>query len=157
MKVYSSAEVYDPVNGTFKATGDMTTVRHKHAAMLLPDGNVLIAGGSDERDWQGKYNSAEIYVSAQGAFKAIRNMNEARFKLANAVALLKNGRVLIAGGGQHIETYDPVTNTFNTSNGQMDTARFFSAATLLQDGRVLITGGYDAHGAASARAWIYKS
>jgi len=157
MTVYSSAEVYDPVNGAFKATGDMTTVRHKHAAVLLPDGNVLIVGGSDKRDWQGKYNSAEIYISAQGTFKATGNMNEARFKLSNAVALLKNGRVLIAGGGQHIETYVPETNTFSIADGQMDTARFFSAATLLQDGRVLITGGYDDDGASSARAWIYKS
>jgi N-acetylneuraminic acid mutarotase len=157
MTVYSSAEVYDPATGTFSATGDMTTVRHKHAASLLPDGNVLIVGGSDKRDWRGKYASAEVYDWAKGKFKAIGDMNIARFKLSNAVVPLKDGKVLIAGGGELLELYDPVTNTFSKVEGRMDTARFFSTATLLQDGRVLITGGYDNHTEAGAKTWIFKT
>jgi hypothetical protein len=156
MTVYSSAEVYDPAEGTFSAAGNMTTIRHKHAAALLPDGNVLIVGGSDKRDWQGKYASAEIYDSTKGEFKAIGDMAMARFKLANAVVPLRNGKILIAGGGERVELYDPATRTFSTVKGQMDTARFFSAATLLQDGRVLITGGYDNDNRAGTGAWIYK-
>ena len=85
MTVYSSAEVYDPAKGAFSPTGNMTIIRHKHAASRLPDGNVLIVGGSDKRDWQGKYASAEIYDSIKGTFKTIGDMNMARFKLANAV------------------------------------------------------------------------
>jgi hypothetical protein len=154
--VYSSTEVYDPAEGTFSATGNMTTPRHKHAASLLPDGRVLIAGGSDRRDWQGRYASAEVYDPAKGAFKAIVDMNMARFKLANAVVGLRNGKVLIAGGGERLEVYDPATRTFSVVRGQIDTARFFSAATLLQDGRVLITGGYDNNNEAGTGAWIYK-
>lgn len=157
MTVYSSAEVYDPAKGTFSATGNMTTIRHKHAASLLPDGNVLIVGGSDKRDWQGKYASAEIYDSTKGKFKAIGEMKMARFKLANAVVSLRNGKILIAGGGEQLELYDPATNAFTTVKGQIDTARFFSAATLLQDDRVLITGGYDNHNEAGTKSWIYKS
>jgi Galactose oxidase, central domain/Kelch motif len=157
MTVYSSAEVYDPAMGIFSATGNMTIIRHKHGAALLPDGNVLIVGGSDKRDWQGKYASAEIYDSTEGKFKAIGEMNIARFKLANAVVSLRNGKILIAGGGERLELYDPATKTFNVVKGQIDTARFFSAATLLQDGRVLIIGGYDNHNEASARSWIYKT
>ena len=157
MTVYSSAEVYDPAKGTFSATGNMTTIRHKHAASLLPDGNVLIVGGSDKRDWQGKYASAEIYDSNKCKFKAIGEMKMARFKLANAVVSLRNGKILIAGGGEQLELYDPATNAFTTVKGQIDTARFFSAATLLQDDRVLITGGYDNHNEAGTKSWIYKS
>jgi WD40 repeat protein len=157
MTVYSSAEVYDPARGIFSATGSMTTVRHKHAAALLPDGDVLIVGGSDKRDWEGKYASAEIYDSTKGKFRAAGDMNMARFKLANAVVPLRNGHILIAGGGEPLELYDPSANTFNVVRGRVDAARFFSAATLLQDGRVLITGGYDHHNEASAKAWIYKS
>ena len=54
----SSAELYDPTNGTWIATGEMNAARHVHTATLLPNGNVLIAGG------QGGTNilsSAEIY------------------------------------------------------------------------------------------------
>lgn len=157
MRVYSSAEVYDPDKGIFSATGSMTTIRHKHAAALLPDGKVLIVGGSDKRDWQGKYASAEIYDSTEGKFRATGHMNMARFKLANAVVSLRDGKILIAGGGEYLELYDPAANTFNVVRGRIDTARFFSAATQLQDGRVLITGGYDNHNEASVKAWIYKT
>ena len=53
-RAFASAELYDPVTGTFSATGDMTTTRFGQAAALLPDGTVLIAGGSS-------YGTAELY------------------------------------------------------------------------------------------------
>lgn len=153
----ATAELYNPTSGTFSITGNMTVPRYKHAALLLTDGDVLVVGGSDGRDWQGQYANAEIYHPAQGAFSAIGNMNKARFKLPNAVALLKNGKVLIAGGDTQVEIYNPASRTFSVASGRMDTARFYSTATLLTDGRVLVAGGYDNHSVASAKAWTYKS
>lgn len=155
--IYSSAEIYDPASGAFMPTGNMTRVRHKHEATLLADGRVLIAGGSDERDGHGAYTSAEIYNPATGAFTATGNMNTARYKLQGTSVLLNDGKVLIAGGANRAEVFDPVTNTFSYAAGSLGTARLFATATRLQNGQVLITGGYDDSNAVSSNAWIYHA
>jgi hypothetical protein len=65
--------------------------------------------------------------------------------------LLKNGKVLIAGGGNladvysmniyaSAELYDPATGTFSPT-GSMSSARENAIAVLLADGSVLIAGG----------------
>ena len=96
--IYSSAEIYDPTSGTFTAAGNMTRGRHKHDAIVLSDGRVLIAGGSDERDGRGAYVSAEVYNPVTGAFTSTGNMNLPRYKLQGTAVLLNGGKVLIAGG-----------------------------------------------------------
>jgi hypothetical protein len=155
--IHSSAEIYDLVSGTFTAAANMTRVRHKHEAILLRDGRVLIVGGSDERDGRGAYTSAEIYDPTRGGFTAAGNMNSARYKLQGAAVLLNDGRVLIAGGANRAEIFDPKTNAFSYASGSFGTTRLFSTATSLQNGQVLIAGGYDDSNAVSSGAWIYRA
>jgi WD40 repeat protein len=129
-----------PSSGTFTLTGSMAIARANHTATLLPDGRVLIAGGSNN---SGDLASAELYDPTSGTFSPTGSMDTA-LELGTAT-LLPDGRVLIAGGihGSGVlasaELYDPTSGTFSPT-GSMATARV-STATLLPDGRVLIAGG----------------
>ncbi|MGB2673045.1 MAG: hypothetical protein WA829_01365 [Candidatus Acidiferrum sp.] len=157
--VYRSAEIYDPATGKFTLTGEMSVGRHKHAAILLRRGRVLIVGGSDNRDWHGEYASAEIYDPVAGTFTPTGVMKTTRFKLPSAVALLPNGKVLVAGGGPFAELYDETTGTFAMVPGSLGAARFFASATLLPGGKALIAGGYAESGGslpATSVAWLYQ-
>jgi hypothetical protein len=155
--IYSSAEIYDPATGRFSVTGDMTRIRHKHEAVLLAEGRVLIIGGADERDGRPAYTSAEIYNPARGTFTATANLNSPRYKLQGTAVLLNNGKVLIAGGANRAEVFDPSRNTFSYAAGDMGTPRLFATATRLQNGQVLITGGYNDSNNVSSNAWIYRA
>ncbi len=155
--IYTSAEIYDPANGTFGPAGNLTVKRHKHDATRLADGRVLIIGGSDERDGAGAYRNAEIFDPAKKTFTPVKNnMMTARYKLQGTAILLPSGKVLIAGGADRAEVFDPTTNSFSFAGGGMGTKRLFATATLLKDGQVLIAGGYTDGPTVSESAWIYR-
>ncbi len=157
-RIEASAEIYDPATGRFSTTGSMSVPRHKLAATLLADGKVLVVGGSDNRDWRGQYASAELYDPATGRFTNDGEMSFRRFKLIQTAVRLPDGRVLIAGGAERPEIYDPATKSFQPVNGTVGEGRYFSTATLLNNGRVLIAGGYgdDPMAGAVINAWLYQ-
>ena len=74
----------------FEQTGSLHTARFRQIATLLPNGNVLIAGGD------GPLASAELYSQATGRWTATGSLTDARG--AATATLLPNGKVLIAGG-----------------------------------------------------------
>jgi hypothetical protein len=155
-RVLASAELYDPGTGTFSRTGNLTTARYKHGAALLPDGRVLVVAGSNEHQLGGLYASAEIYDPAKGIFTPAGSVSIPRFKLPGGVASLPDGRVVIAGGGERLEVYDPSKGTFGLAEGTMEQPRYYQTATALHDGTVLIAGGYNAGFLSTAQAWIYR-
>jgi hypothetical protein len=93
----SSAELYDPSSGIFVATGSMSAARSA-PAVLLPNGTMLIVGGStcDSAGNCTSLNSAEIYDPGTGVFTVTGQMNVARD--GHTLTLLSNGQVLVAGG-----------------------------------------------------------
>jgi hypothetical protein len=132
-----SAEVYDPVAGTFATTGKMSVTRFFHTATLLANGKVLVTGGHDA--------SAELYDPTSGTFAATGSMSVGRN--SHTATQLASGKVLIAGGQTvnggalaTAELYDPTAGTF-TPTGSMAAGRTSHTATLLANGMVLIAGG----------------
>lgn len=149
----ATAELYDPVAGTFTSTGNMTTARSSHTATLLADGRVLIAGGFSVPQTAcppACYNpsdSAEIYDPATGTFAATGNMLSGN--AGHQAHLLGDGRVLIVDGeGANVqvpnaEVYDPVAGTFAAVGAYVSSASDFGLynsgiSTVLADGKVLI-------------------
>jgi Kelch motif. len=156
IKLHASAETYDPDSGAFTRVGDMGVRRHKHDAVLLPDGRVLITGGSDERDNRGVYDSSEFFDPKTGAFTAGPQMKLGRFKHAGTSLVLPNGLVLIAGGAPQAEVYDPRSNSFALVGGEARIAGQFAAVAPVKGGGALITGGYGNPTVAQSAAWLYR-
>lgn len=154
--LYASAELYDPRTGRFTPTGAMRTKRHKHAAIVLGDGRVLITGGSDERDNRGVFDSSEIYDPGSGSFSDGPTMKLGRYKHALSMVLLDDGRVLLGGGAPQAEVYDPQANAFTLVDGTPRMAGQFSAVARTADGGALIAGGYGNGTGPRAEAWRYR-
>jgi Ca2+-binding RTX toxin-like protein len=145
-----SAEIFDPASGSFSPTGSMTVPRAEAVAAPLPDGRVLIAGGTY---FNGNFfetlQSAEIFDPASGSFSPTGSMTVPR---AEAVAApLPDGRVLVAGGFDFgvgdlstAEVFNPATDSFSSAGiGSMSVRRSEAVAAPLPDGRVLVAGGRD--------------
>ena len=145
-------QLFDPAAPGLTPVGDVATRGiSNRTATPLSDGGALLTGGivgatnpvSGSAD---RYNSADQKWHAAGEMLHVRAVHTA--------TLLRDGRVLIAGGltccqvpnpspefyASTAEIYDPATDVF-TPTGPMSSASGNHAAALLPDGRVLISGG----------------
>ena len=132
----STAELYDPVIGTWTATGNMVTPASVRLATLLPDGQVLVVGLTASNAL-----SAELYDPASGTWALTGKMVADHGYYA--AALLLNGKVLVTGNSGAGQLYDPASGTWTSTGSLPPPVRSAMpyTATLLSDGRVLVAGG----------------
>ncbi|MGD8895411.1 MAG: kelch repeat-containing protein, partial [Acidobacteriota bacterium] len=139
-----SVELWDPgdpgppfVPPSWTLLPNMSTVRYRHSATMLPDGRVLVAGGFDDT---GALAGAELLDVDNPVRTPGGNMVEVRRE--HTLTLLKDGRLLAVGGvgSNTAEVGDPVGANWNLTANSMSTVRYRHTATLLNDGRVLVAG-----------------
>jgi N-acetylneuraminic acid mutarotase len=149
----ASAEIYDPDSNTWSSAGTMSSARIDHTATLLPNGNVLVAGGYipvQLGSLPTGTTSVDIYNPVSNSWSSAAPMSTPR--IGHTATLLPNGKVLVANGAccwygrgfpdpsASAEVYDPVSNSWS-STGSPTTYRASHTASLLPSGEVLVAGG----------------
>jgi hypothetical protein len=138
-----TCDIYYPDVKKIVQTADMTNARLLHTATLLPNGNVLVLGGSNS----GSYlREGEIFISTANMWVPLPGTMANR-RSEHTATLLKNNRVLIAGGVNgtnnvinNCELFDISNRTFSNTTA-MNNMRKAHTATLLDDGTVVVIGG----------------
>ncbi len=125
-----------------------------HTASLLPDGSVLIVGGTGATEPM--HRASLRFIPSTNSYQADAPLQTAR--MGHVAFTLPGGKIIVAGGQdptvpgsafdpvfKSSEIYDPATKTF-TAGPDMNFPRRHHVATPLPDGRVLITGGIQLRG-----------
>ena len=162
----SEADVLPPGGDEWVRTDPLAYERTFHTATELPDGRLLVVGGSgrevlvdDDRAFRSRNDLAtvEIYDPGDGGWSEASPMRTGR-QGARAI-MLDDGQVLVVGGASGVsieegaEIYDPGPDRWRRA-APMSVPRRFHTATLLPDGRVLVVGG-ETRQEAHASAEIY--
>jgi len=154
------ARLYDPASQQITPLpSGLATAKAYHTATLLPDGNVLVFGGSDKAGTV--VETAEYFNPTTASSSAATLTLPARTQ--HRASLLVDGRVLITGGvdahGEVLDEavlIDPRGNTVESVSFKLNTARFNHLSTLLPHHEVLIWGGVGKDGSPLSQAELYQ-
>ena len=145
-----SAEVGNPLIGEWSMTARLPSRRVGPVVVALADGRALVtAGMTGENEGAIAKSSTVVFDPATRKWSSSGLLDTARINPAAAV--LRDGRVLVAGGllidGTHdprglesAELWDPTRGTWSRT-GSLAGPRIGAVAVTLTDGRALVVGG----------------
>jgi hypothetical protein len=127
-----TVELFDPTTGTFSAAGEMASWSFG-LAMALPDGRVIVLGGSS----LGDHGAAAIWDPATQTFGPERELPG----WVRRATLLDDGRILLIGGRAN---WSAVVDVAAGETKRIQPPRAWQPRTTrLADGRVLVVGGLE--------------
>jgi hypothetical protein len=147
----TAAEIFDPDTDSFQSVGALQQSRSMLTAHTLPDGRVLVIGGSSVSAGgiNAPRDTMELFDPTTGTFSL------ASYKLSvgrtwHASALVRDGTVLVMGGYYLTGSCTPMSDTVDRVNPVAGTTSAFAKlpapatewnATTLLTGSVLAVGG----------------
>ncbi len=133
------SEIYDPSSNIITKVGGLTHERYGHAALLLRNGSVFIAGGRiGDPSSPTQVTAAERYDPTNGTFLPAGSPGSEQIR---AAAVLNNGNVFFILRNGDVVLYDPENGTFHPTGHSIGLDYKLYSVTALRDGRVLIIGG----------------
>ena len=153
--VHASAEIFSPRTRRFELAGSLVTARHKHDAIKLTDGRVLVIAGADRTD-RVHYATTETFNPATATFEPGPPLANRRYKIAGTSVLLAGGDVLVTAGAPVAELLDVKRWSFREVTGRFPEAYRFAAAAPLREGDVFIAGGYSDGNQNTAGVWRFQ-
>jgi hypothetical protein len=133
--------------------GTMSVARYVHAAVTLPSGRVLVAGGDDDVVF---HTAADAYDPASNAWAPVASLLRAQRYHG---ARLSTGEALFVGGEAHDHAAAPSAYLFDEDPGEWNptasppipqsshnSGRHAAQLVGLLSGRLLYVGGYNNHG-----------
>jgi N-acetylneuraminic acid mutarotase len=153
--VLTSAELWNPRTGRWTRTASMHVPRTEYTTTVLTNGRILVVGGGvavgEEEQPPPITATAEIYNPTTRQWTLTGSMHFGR--LDHSAVRLRDGRVLVAGGGAVVngvpryvataEIYHPRTGRW-TMTGSMTRPHSEAewASVLLPNGKVLVPAGF---------------
>jgi Kelch motif len=154
------SEIFDPSTNRWSAVpaNNRTGARQDQSATLLPNGDVLVAGGSPVPDASVSYS--DLFSPKTSSWVSIPNMDNAR--CGQGAVLVPTGNAMVIGGGcgwsvqtAAVEEFNWATETW-TAVAPLSAPRGRIQAVVLADGSVLALGGLAPSSSTSATVELFS-